>query len=135
MEFKVNFKEANLRLDKVLSIYCENKSRSYLSKVIDDGLVKVNGEVAKPSLKVKENDLIEITYPEDKTISLKGEDIPYLARIVSIADTFDAMTTNRPYRKALTIEESLKEIERCKDTQFDPILADLFIKMVRRDGF
>ena len=76
MEFKVSFKEANLRLDKVLSIYCTDKSRSYLSKVIDDGLVKVNGEVGKPSLKVKENDLIELTYPEDKTISIKGEDIP-----------------------------------------------------------
>ena len=76
MEFKVSFKEANLRLDKVLSIYCTDKSRSYLAKVIDDGLVFVNGEVAKPSLKVKENDLIELTYPEDKTISLKGEDIP-----------------------------------------------------------
>ena len=76
MEFKVSFKEANLRLDKVLSIYCLDKSRSYLSKVIDDGLVFVNKEVAKPSLKVKENDLIELTYPEDKTISLKGEDIP-----------------------------------------------------------
>ncbi|MCQ2087325.1 MAG: RluA family pseudouridine synthase [Bacilli bacterium] len=76
MEFTVTFKEANLRLDKVLAIFCSEKSRSYLSKVIDEGLVKVNGEVAKSSLKVKENDLIEITYPEDKTISLKGEDIP-----------------------------------------------------------
>ena len=69
-------------------------------------------------------------YPD----KLKGTDIPYLARIVSIADTYDAMTTNRPYRKALTAEESLKEIERCKGTQFDPELADLFIEMIRRDG-
>ncbi len=65
---------------------------------------------------------------------LKGEEIPYLARIVSIVDTYDAMTTNRPYRKALTREESLKEIERCKESQFDPELADAFIKMARRDG-
>ncbi len=69
-------------------------------------------------------------YPD----KLKGADIPFLARIVSIADTYDAMTTNRPYRKALTIEESLKEIERCKGTQFDPELADLFVKMIQRDG-
>ena len=69
-------------------------------------------------------------YPD----KLKGGDIPFLARIVSIADTYDAMTTNRPYRKALTIEESLKEIERCKGTQFDPELADLFVKMIQRDG-
>ena len=44
------------------------------------------------------------------------------------------MTSNRPYRKALTAEESLKEIERCKGTQIDPELADLFIKMIQRDG-
>lgn len=69
-------------------------------------------------------------YPD----KLKGTEIPYLARIVSIADTYDAMTSNRPYRKALTAEESLKEIERCKGTQFDPELADLFIKMIQRDG-
>ena len=69
-------------------------------------------------------------YPD----ALKGDEIPYLARIVSIVDTYDAMTTNRPYRKALTMDESLKEIERCKGSQFDPDLADLFIKMARRDG-
>lgn len=69
-------------------------------------------------------------YPD----KLMGENIPYFARIVSIADTYDAMTTNRPYRKALTVEESLKEIDRCKGTQFDPELAELFIKMIQRDG-
>lgn len=76
MKFIVTFKEANLRLDKALAIFCTDKSRSYLSKVIDEGLVTVNGEIAKQSLKVKENDEIELTYPEDKKISLKGEDIP-----------------------------------------------------------
>lgn len=65
---------------------------------------------------------------------LKGENIPLLARIVSVVDTFDAMTTNRPYRKALTIEESLVEIDRCSGSQFDPDIAAKFIKMVRRDG-
>lgn len=65
---------------------------------------------------------------------LKGDNIPLLARIVSVVDTFDAMTTNRPYRKALTIEESLVEIDRCSGSQFDPDIAAKFIKMVRRDG-
>lgn len=65
---------------------------------------------------------------------LKGDEIPLLARIVSIVDTFDAMTTNRPYRKALTTEESLREIDKCKGTQFDPELADIFIDMARKDG-
>jgi putative nucleotidyltransferase with HDIG domain len=65
---------------------------------------------------------------------LKADNIPLLARIVSVVDTFDAMTTNRPYRKALTVEESLTEIEKCSGTQFDPLVVDCFIQMVRRDG-
>ena len=69
-------------------------------------------------------------YPD----ALTGENIPFFARIVSVADTFDAMTTTRPYRKGLSAEEALKEIERCKGTQFDPEIADSFIKMARRDG-
>ncbi len=62
---------------------------------------------------------------------LKGEDIPYLARIAAIADTFDAMTSKRPYRDALSLETVLSEIERCKGTQFDPNIADAFIDILK----
>ncbi len=65
---------------------------------------------------------------------LKAENIPLLARIVSVVDTFDAMTTNRPYRKALSIEESLAEIEKCSGGQFDPFVVERFVDMVRREG-
>ena len=61
---------------------------------------------------------------------LKGEEIPLLARIVSVADSFDAMTTDRPYRKAFSIEEAILELRRCAGTQFDPILVESFIEII-----
>jgi HD-GYP domain-containing protein (c-di-GMP phosphodiesterase class II) len=59
---------------------------------------------------------------------LKGEEIPLFAAIVAIADCFDAMTTNRPYRAGLATTEALEEIQRCRGTQFSPKLVDLFIE-------
>jgi putative nucleotidyltransferase with HDIG domain len=64
---------------------------------------------------------------------LAGQDIPASARIVAIADAFDAMMTDRPYRKGLPLQVSLAEIERCTATQFDPEFAPVFVKGVR-DG-
>lgn len=64
---------------------------------------------------------------------LSGEDIPYLARIVAIADTFDAMTSKRPYRDALPIEKVKEEFIKGMGTQFDPSLADLFLKLLENN--
>ena len=64
---------------------------------------------------------------------LKGEDIPYFARIAAIADTFDAMTSKRTYRDALPLEVVIAEIERCKGTQFDPKLADVFLDILNNN--
>ncbi|MEH7441311.1 HD-GYP domain-containing protein [Bacillus sp. JJ1122] len=61
-------------------------------------------------------------YPEQ----LKGDEIPFLARIVSIADAFDAMTSSRSYRSAMSLEEAYKRIIEGKGTQFDPHLVELF---------
>ena len=58
---------------------------------------------------------------------LKGEEIPYLARMISIVDAFDVMTNNRPYKKAIGKEAALKEIANCAGRQFDPELAKEFI--------
>ncbi len=58
---------------------------------------------------------------------LKGEDIPLASRIIALADTYDAMTSTRSYRKALSHEEAIAEIQRCSGTQFDPDLAQVFI--------
>ena len=59
---------------------------------------------------------------------LKGEEIPLAARIIALADTYDAMTSTRSYRKALSHEEAISEIERCSGSQFDPVLAKIFIE-------
>ena len=64
---------------------------------------------------------------------LKGEDIPYLARIAAIADSFDAMTSKRVYRDSLPVETVISEFERCKGTQFDPKLTDVFLDILRND--
>ncbi len=58
--------------------------------------------------------------------NLAGEDIPLVARIFSVADTFDAMTSTRPYRNALSMEVAKDEILRCRGTQFDPNVVDAF---------
>ncbi|WP_425268997.1 diguanylate cyclase [Geobacillus thermocatenulatus] len=63
---------------------------------------------------------------------LKGEEIPKLARILCIIDSFDAMTTERPYQPTKTFEEALEEIGRCAGTQFDPVYAAKFIAFVRK---
>lgn len=60
---------------------------------------------------------------------LAGEDIPLLGRIMCIADSFDAMTSSRTYRPALTLGKAMAEIEKCRSTQFDPILADAFARI------
>jgi HD-GYP domain-containing protein (c-di-GMP phosphodiesterase class II) len=58
-----------------------------------------------------------------------GEEIPIEARVLAVADAFDAMTTVRPYRRALTSSEARAEIARCAGTQFDPTLALLFVTL------
>jgi putative nucleotidyltransferase with HDIG domain len=63
-------------------------------------------------------------------LGLKGQDIPYLSRIITLADSFDAMTADRPYRNGMTIPEAIQEIIRCKGRQFDPVLAELFLEKI-----
>jgi HD-GYP domain-containing protein (c-di-GMP phosphodiesterase class II) len=57
---------------------------------------------------------------------LSGESIPLGARIIAVADAFDSMTTERPYRKAMTINEAMSELLRCRGTQFCPEALDAF---------
>jgi len=60
---------------------------------------------------------------------LKGDEIPLGARIFAIADTLDAMTSDRPYRKGQPFSQALVEIERCQGTQFDPAIVDVFLSL------
>ena len=60
----------------------------------------------------------------------KGEEIPLGARIVAVADSFDAMTSDRTYRTALPLETAIAEIKRCAGTQFDPVVVAVFLKII-----
>ena len=62
-------------------------------------------------------------YPD----GIAGDEIPLIARIVSVADTYDAMTSTRPYRKAMTHESALAELRRVSGTQLDPRCVDAFL--------
>jgi HD-GYP domain-containing protein (c-di-GMP phosphodiesterase class II) len=60
-----------------------------------------------------------------------GDDIPLESRIVAVTDAFDAMTTHRPHRRALTVDAALSEIELCSGAQFDPEVVRAFVDVVR----
>ena len=68
-------------------------------------------------------------YPD----KLKGENIEYLARVLSLCDSFDAIVSRRPYKDERSIQSALEEIKRCSGTQFDPNLADKFIVLVNNN--
>jgi HD-GYP domain-containing protein (c-di-GMP phosphodiesterase class II) len=61
-------------------------------------------------------------------MGLKGEEIPLIARVISVADTYDAMVSTRPYRKGLPAQKAFDEIVRYSGTQFDPTVVDAFVK-------
>lgn len=63
-------------------------------------------------------------YPD----GLKGEEIPYLARILAICDSFDAITSERTYKDGKTLETAIKELVKYSETQFDPKLAKSFLE-------
>jgi putative two-component system response regulator len=61
---------------------------------------------------------------------IAGSDIPLGARILAVADAFDAMISDRPYRSAMSVTEAVDEIKRCAGTQFDPVIVAAFLKTV-----
>jgi HD-GYP domain-containing protein (c-di-GMP phosphodiesterase class II) len=65
-------------------------------------------------------------------LGMKGAEIPLVARIIAVADTYDAMTTDRAYRRALPHEVTLSEIQRCSGSQFDPDLAGNFVERIEQ---
>jgi HD-GYP domain-containing protein (c-di-GMP phosphodiesterase class II) len=65
-------------------------------------------------------------YPD----GLQGADIPFLSRILTVVDAFDAMTNNRPYRKAMEIEEAVSELKKNINCQFDEEIVNCVIKIL-----
>ncbi|MEK7851465.1 MAG: HD domain-containing phosphohydrolase, partial [Deltaproteobacteria bacterium] len=70
-------------------------------------------------------------YPD----GIKGEEIPLFARILAVADTFDAMKADRPYRKGRTMDFMIVELKRCSGTQFDPKVVEVFLKTLQKQPF
>lgn len=96
----------------------------------------LRGTVICANLKLVENSLPIIHYHHERydgngyPEGLKGGQIPLLARITAIADAFDAMTSDRPYRNGISLEMAIEEIRKNSGTQFDPKLAQVFIEML-----
>ncbi len=96
----------------------------------------IGAAILKP-IKELEESLLGVKYHHEKyngsgyPEGLKGEDIPLIASIISVADSFDAMTTDRPYRPALEKYKALAEIERLRGKQFNPEVASAFIELCR----
>jgi putative nucleotidyltransferase with HDIG domain len=67
-------------------------------------------------------------YPDE---GLSGENLPAFARILAVADTIDAMSADRPYRRGKSIEEVVRELKRCSGTQFDPEVVKAFLSTIR----
>ena len=65
-------------------------------------------------------------YPD----GLKGKEIPLISRIIFVADSYDAMTSDRPYRAGMPKEVALEELLRCSGTQFDPTVVETFVRIM-----
>jgi hypothetical protein len=65
---------------------------------------------------------------------LRGEEIPILARVLSVADAYEAMVANRPYRRSLPPDEAIKELQRCSGTYFDPRVVDALVAVLAESG-
>jgi HD-GYP domain-containing protein (c-di-GMP phosphodiesterase class II) len=63
---------------------------------------------------------------------LKGKEIPYLSRVLTVADSFDAMTFDRPYKAGLNWDEAITELRANKGTQFDPDITEAFIRVIEQ---
>jgi putative nucleotidyltransferase with HDIG domain len=111
------------------------------SKLSDEefALIKAHPEIGAKILKAVKSfrDLVPAIYCHHERFDgkgyprgVRGEHIPLHARIIAVADTFDAMTSDRSYRMAFPRETALVELEANKGTQFDPHIADVFIEMM-----
>jgi len=84
---------------------------------------------AMPIVEAHHSFFVECKSLEDR----KAKNIPLGARILSVADSFDAMVTDRPYRKGMPLWEAMEELEKCSGTQFDPQVVDAFKRVYAKD--
>ena len=111
------------------SLVEENNKLKGQKAQLTEKCAKLNEQIKSQQEKIETLSSNRPTYLEIGTP--KGEKIPLYARILCIADSYDAMTTDRVYRKKLSKDTVLQELEKNKGKQFDPHLADVFIGMIR----
>lgn len=100
----------------------------------------IGERIANESNELKEISYYILTHQErwdgkGYPLGLKEDEIPVESRILALADTFDAMTNDRPYRKALSYKDTIEEIERNSGTQFDPEIVKIFKEVINKDIF
>lgn len=100
--------------------------------IVGEGMLKGNEEFRNllPAVRHHHERWDGNGYPD----KLKGTNIPLEARIISIADSYDAMISDRPYRKGRSSSEAIDELKRCAGTQFDPRLVGLFSQMINEQS-
>ena len=128
---KIGVEDTILRKEDKLTQqeYDQMKKHTLMGAEIIGHIKQLHGII--PGLKYHHEKVDGGGYPE----GLADGSIPLIAKIVAVADTFDAMTSDRPYRKALGKEEAFNELRRCVGTQFDRELVDSFIKACEAGKF
>jgi PAS domain S-box-containing protein/putative nucleotidyltransferase with HDIG domain len=127
---KLKTQEANLEKPKVLSAVEYKAMQKHPRRGV---------ELLKPIKQLKEI-LPAIWHHHERydgtgyPAGLKGNNIPLEARILSVCDSYDAMTTIRPYREVFSKKRAVKELEYCAGSQFDPLIVEQFIKTMQRDN-
>ena len=116
-------------LHKPVALSAEEREFVKQHPVLGDQILNSAAELApaRPVVKHHHESFDGRGYPD----GLRGEGIPFAARIVLVADAFDSMTRDRPYRDKLTVNEALGELERCSGTQFDPAVVEALQRIVR----
>ena len=109
------------RLDAYLAAHDDALTRSAWKRAIEEGRVTVGGRVAaKPGLALKAGMAIEAEIPDLDAGALEGEAIPIEARVVTVADVFDALLSPRPYKEAWSIERALEYLVSQSGKMLDP---------------
>ena len=99
---------AGKRIDKVLSGYFSDYSRSFIKKLFDDGYIQVNGKASKPSYSVRTGDIFDISVPDPVSIDIEPENIP----LDIIYEDDDVILVNKPKGMARICTQQMMEIPR-----------------------
>jgi putative two-component system response regulator len=96
---------------------------------------RIGGQIVRPVVNGKTSEIIEHHHDHYDGSGLHqvvaGRDIPLGARVIAVADAFDAMISDRPYRAAMPVAKAVEEIKHCAGTQFDPVIVTAFLKTVQ----